>query len=162
MRNRPLPRRFATEERNEMNAEAELFSSAVEIMSTPAVTVTPDTTIQQAVAILEKERISGLPVVDHDDRPQGMLTEFDLLRAIRNLQLQGLAGDYMSTDIVAVDETALLTELTDLMLEKRIRRVPVLREGRVVGVISRRDLVFVGNIRQQLLTELPVASISRS
>lgn len=144
-----------------MNVEDGLFSSAVEIMSTPVVTVTPDTTIQQAVVLLEKGRISGLPVVDQDDRLLGMLTEFDLLRAIRNLALQGLVGDFMSTDIVTVDESASLTYLTDLMLEKRIRRVPVLSEGRVVGVVSRRDLVFVGNVRQQLLTDLPVASISR-
>ncbi len=144
-----------------MNVEAGLFSSAVEIMSTPVVTVTPDTTIQQAVVLLEKGRISGLPVVDQDDHLLGMLTEFDLLRAIRNLALQGLVGDFMSTDIVTVDESASLTYLTDLMLEKRIRRVPVLSEGRVVGVVSRRDLVFVGNVRQQLLADLPVASVSR-
>jgi CBS domain-containing protein len=144
-----------------MNVEAGLFSSAVEIMSTPVVTVTPDTTIQQAVVLLEKGRISGLPVVDQDDHLLGMLTEFDLLRAIRNLALQGLVGDFMSTDIVTVDESASLTYLTDLMLEKRIRRVPVLSDGRVVGVISRRDLVFVGNVRQQLLADLPVASVSR-
>ena len=49
-----------------MSVEASLFSSAVEIMSTPVVTVTPGTTIQQAVVLLEEERISGLPVVDQD------------------------------------------------------------------------------------------------
>ncbi len=143
-----------------MNVEAGLFSSAVEIMSTPVVTVAPDTTIQQAVVLLEEGHVSGLPVVDRDDHLLGMLTEFDLLRAIRNLALQGLVRDFMSTDIVTVDEAASLTDLTDLMLEKRIRRVPVLSEGRVVGIISRRDLVFVGNIRQQLLADLPVALVS--
>ena len=144
-----------------MNAEDGLFSSAVEIMSTPVVTVTPDTTIQQAVVLLEKGRISGLPVVDEDDHLLGMLTEFDLLCAIRNMALQGLVRDFMSTDIVTVDESASLMHLTDLILEKRIRRVPVLSEGRVVGVVSRRDLVFVGNVRQQLLADLPVAIVSR-
>jgi len=143
-----------------MNVEAGLFSSAVEIMSTPVVTVTPDTTIQQAVALLEEGRISGLPVVDHQDHLLGMLTEFDLLRAICNTRLQGLVSEFMSTDACAVDEATSLTTLTDLMIEKRVRRVPVLREGRVVGVISRRDLVFVGNVRQQLLTELPVAPLA--
>ncbi len=143
-----------------MCVEPGLFSSAVEIMSTPVVTVTPDTTIQQAVVLLEEERISGLPVVDDDNRLLGMLSEFDLLRAIRNLRLQGHVREFMSTDVVSVKESDSLTELADLMIEKRIRRVPVVRESRVVGVISRRDLVFVGNIRQQLLIELPVASAS--
>jgi len=143
-----------------MSVEPGLFSSAVEIMSTPVVTVTPDTTIQEAVVLLEEERISGMPVVDEDNRLIGMLSEFDLLRAIRNLRLQDHVREFMSTDIVTVGESDSLTDLTDLMLEKRIRRVPVVREGRVVGVISRRDLVFVGNIRQQLLTELPVSSVS--
>ena len=143
-----------------MNVEAGPFSSAVEIMSTPVVTVTPDTTIQEAVALLEEGRISGLPVVDHEDRLLGMLTEYDLLRAIQKLRLQGLVSEFMSTVTCSVDETTSLSELTDLMVEKRIRRVPVLQAGRVVGVISRRDLVFVGNIRQQLLAELPVASVA--
>ena len=144
-----------------MSVEAGLFSSAVEMMSTPVVTVTPDMTVQDAVGLLEEARVSGLPVVDQDDRLLGMLTEFDLLRAIRNLGLQGLVSEFMSSDIVTVEESTSLTDLTDLMLEKRVRRVPVLRDGRVVGIVSRRDLVFVGNIRQQLLTELPVANISR-
>ena len=145
-----------------MSVEAGLFSSAVEIMSTPVVTATPDMTVQHAVGLLEEARVSGLPVVDHDGQLLGMLTEFDLLRAIRNLGLQGLVSEFMSASIVTVEESTSLTDLTDVMIEKRVRRVPVLREGRVVGIVSRRDLVFVGNIRQQLLTELPVAPISRN
>jgi CBS domain-containing protein len=144
-----------------MNLEAGLFSSAVEIMSTPVLTVTPDTTIQEAVILLEKERISGVPVVDPDNRLLGMLTEFDLLRAIRNLGLHGHVREFMSTNIVSAEESDSLADLTDLMLEKRVRRMPVLRDGRVVGVISRRDLVFVGHVRQQLLADLPVTSMTR-
>lgn len=135
------------------------FSTAAEIMSSPVVTVGPDTTIDQAVAILEERRVSGLPVVDDEHRLLGMLTEFDLLRAIRNLCLQGRVREFMATDIVAVDAECSLTDLIDLMLEKRMRRVPVLHDGRIVGVISRRDLVFVGNVRQQLLAELPETPI---
>ncbi len=142
-----------------MTTQNGLFSTAVEIMSTPVVTVGPDTTIDQAVAILEERRVSGLPVVDDEQRLLGMLTEFDLLRAIRNLRLQGRVREFMATDIAAVDAECSLADLIDLMLEKRMRRVPVLQGGRVVGVISRRDLVFVGNIRQQLLAELPEAPI---
>ena len=136
-----------------------LFSTAVEIMSSPVITVGPDTTIDQAVAILEERRVSGLPVVDDEQRLLGMLTEFDLLRAIRNLRLQGRVREFMATDVVAVDTGCCLTDLIDLMLETRVRRVPVLQDGRVVGVISRRDLVFVGNVRQQLLAELPETPI---
>ncbi len=53
-----------------------------------------------------------------------------------------------------------MADLIDLLIEKRIRRVPVVRKGRVVGVVSRRDLVFAGSVRQQLFTELPEAAVS--
>lgn len=143
-----------------MTPESGLFSSAIEIMSTPVTTVTPDTTIHEAVVLLENKRISGVPVVDDDNHLLGMLTEFDLLRAIRNHRLDARASEFMSTDVTTADESDSLADLTDLILDKRVRRVPILQQGRLVGIVSRRDLVFVGHIRQQLLSELPVASIS--
>ncbi len=89
-----------------MSVAAGLFSSAAQIMSTPVVTVGPDTTIQEAARLLEEQHVSGLPVVDANRQLLGMLTEFDLLRAVRDLQLQGRVGEFMSVDVVAVRNCA--------------------------------------------------------
>jgi len=151
----PKPNRIGA-----LAVEMNLFASAVEIMSTPVVSVTPEMTIHEAVTLLEKERISGMPVVDGDNRLVGMLTEYDLLRAIRDFKLKGSVQEFMSSDIITAEESDSLTDLADLILTKRVRRVPILRDGRVVGIISRRDLVFVGHVRQQLLSDLPVTTTS--
>ncbi|NLS92484.1 MAG: CBS domain-containing protein [Planctomycetaceae bacterium] len=114
----------------------------------------------QQYSVKFNKRISGVPVVDDDSYLLGMLTEFDLLRAIRNHRLDARADEFMSADVITADKSDSLANLTDLILEKRVRRVPILEQGRLVGIVSRRDLVFVGHIRQQLLSELPVASVS--
>lgn len=135
--------------------EPTLFS-AKDIMTTDIVSVRLDTTIEEAVALFEQHRVSGLPVVDHRRHLLGILTEYDLLRSIGGLQMRGTVADFMTRDVISVDETTPLPELIDIFIDTRVRRLPITREGRLLGVISRRDLLFAGNIRQQLLTELPV------
>jgi len=129
-------------------------------MTTRVVSVRPDTRIQEAVDLFEFHRVSGLPVVDSRKRLLGVITEYDLLQSISTLQLTGTVADFMTTEVTTVGTDVSLVELARIFLSTRVRRLPVLSKGKVVGVISRRDLIFVGKIRQQLLTELPVVSPS--
>ena len=128
-------------------------------MTTEVVSVRPDTTIQEAVDLFELHQISGLPVVDNQQRLLGVMTEYDLLQGISTLQLSGKVADFMTTDVTTVSQHVPLVDLARLFLSTRVRRLPVISHDKVVGVISRRDLLFGGKIRQQLLAELPLVSI---
>lgn len=129
--------------------------SAKELMTTDIVSVTPDTTIAEAIKLLEHSRVSGLPVVDSRRRMLGLISEYDLLRSISGLQMRGKVADFMTTGVVTVGENASLAELADLFISRHVRRVPVTSDDKLVGVISRRDLIFAANVRQQLI-DLPL------
>jgi CBS domain-containing protein len=126
-------------------------------MTTDVVSVRPNTTIEEALDLFELQHVSGLPVVDGQQRLLGVISEYDLLQSIGTLQLNGKVADFMTTDVTAVGEHVPLVELAKIFLSTRVRRLPVISDdNKVIGVISRRDLLFVGKIRQQLLAELPV------
>jgi len=132
--------------------------TASRIMTTNIVSVTPDTTIEEAVELFERHRVSGLPVVDDQQRLLGVITEYELLRGISDLHMRGKVSEFMSTGVVSVDENVPLVELAELFLSTRVRRVPVTSgDNKLLGVISRRDLIFAANIRQQLV-DLPLVA----
>lgn len=138
---------------------------AAEIMTRQPVSVTPDATIVEAAKLMLQHRISGLPVADSSGAVVGLLTEGDLLRRAetgterhRSHWLQLLLGpgrlaeDYvgtharkvrevMSTEIVAVAPHDPLETVVSLMEKHRIKRLPVIEDGRLIGIVSRADLV---------------------
>jgi len=138
--------------------ELSLFT-ADDIMTPDVISVCPDTTVAQAIDLFEKYGVSGLPVVDDENRLLGMITEYDLLHSICTLEMRGIVADFMTRNVITVEDHASLVDIVNTLLSTRIRRVPVVSDGRLVGVISRRDLLFAGKIRQQLLTELPDISL---
>jgi CBS domain-containing protein len=140
---------------------------AMDVMTPNVITVGPDTSVQRLAALLSERGISGAPVVDSEGSMIGIVSEGDLLRRAelgtekRNERRQswwlehyasGLAQDYvkshgrsvkdiMTRDVVTVSEDTDLAEIATLLETRRIKRVPVVREGKVVGIISRSNLV---------------------
>jgi CBS domain-containing protein len=139
---------------------------ARDVMTTDLRTVGPDAGIDAVLAVMTERRVSGVPVVDDAGLLVGILTEGDLLRRVetgtgqrlRPLFLDLLMGasreavdyvrthsrrvaDLMTTHVFTVTENVPLSEVVSLMERRRIRRVPVVREGRLVGVVSRFDLI---------------------
>jgi CBS domain-containing protein len=112
--------------------------SARDIMSTPVVTVWASMTVSDLAKILADKRISGAPVVDHRGKLIGIVSDADILS--RRLG-EDTVRAIMTTDVVVVDENESVQEITLLLSIKRIDRVPVLRDGAVVGVVSRTDIV---------------------
>lgn len=141
------------------SSDISLFA-ADDIMTADVVSVSPDTTVEQVIDLFEHYGVSGLPVVDDENRLLGMITEYDLLRSIRTLEMVGIAADFMTRNVITVEHHASLVDVINTLLSSRVRRVPVINDGKLVGVVSRRDLLFAGKIRQQLLTELPDVSIA--
>ena len=109
---------------------------AGEIMTAPVVTVPADTPIAEIAQTLRRHRISAVPVVDEAGGVVGLVSEYDLLART------GLtARDVMTSAVVSVTEHTGIDEVRHLLVDRRIRRVPVLAGGRLVGIISRSDLV---------------------
>lgn len=117
-----------------------LGSSAVitagEVMSSPVHTVPVDATRAQIAELLTQHEISAAPVVDDAGAVVGLVSEFDLLA-----KPGAVAAEVMSTALISVSPDCPVSDLRHLLIERRIGRVPVLRDGRLVGVVSRRDVV---------------------
>jgi CBS domain-containing protein len=128
-----------------------------EIMSQPVVTVTPGTGIKTAAELLVEHGISALPVVDSAGQLVGIVSEADLIpieaRPDPRSQATPLGptagstprsvADVMTRDVVVVTTQSEVAEAAKIMLSRDVKRVPVLSGRRVVGIVSRRDLVKV-------------------
>lgn len=142
---------------------------AMDVMTMNVIAITPDASVQNLAALLCDHGISGVPVVDAAGALIGIVSEGDLLhraetgterrterrraRWLDSLASDGeLARDYvksrgrvvgeiMTREVIAVTEETDLDEIADLLETNRIKRVPVVREGKVVGIVSRANLV---------------------
>jgi CBS domain-containing protein len=178
---------------------------ARDVMTSPVLSVEPDADILYAVRLMLQRRISGLPVIDGQGDLLGIVTEGDFLRRAetgtqrkRSRWLEFLVGpgrlaeeyahahaskvrDVMTPDPVTVSDDTPLEEIVRLMEKRQVKRLPVMRDRKVVGIVSRANLVHAlagiarearpaeqsdEAIRQQLLAELakqswaPVALIN--
>lgn len=138
---------------------------AFDIMTTDVVTISPDTPVGDIADLLLEKRISGLPVVDKAGKLVGVVSEGDLIhrqeiessqhrswwlellssreeRARDYAKFHGrLASDVMTKEVVSVNEDTEISDIAALLESKRIKRVPVCRDGKLVGVISRANLI---------------------
>ena len=138
---------------------------AKDVMTTNVVTVGPDTDVRTIARSLIERRISAVPVVDQAGRVVGIVSEGDLMRRVEAgterhpswwlellagpeekardyAKLHGLtAKDVMTRPAVTVAEDAPLGEIATLLERHRIKRVPVVRDGTIVGIVSRANLL---------------------
>lgn len=142
--------------------------TAASIMTRDVVTVLPDDSVAEVAKRLSDHEISAVPVCDKQGTVVGMLSEGDLMRpfgkekALRrawwlNLLAEGTdlapafldyvrldsrrARDLMITPVITAPEDATVLELADLLARHQIKRVPIIREGKLVGIVSRADVV---------------------
>ena len=129
---------------------------AKDIMTTHVVAVDVDDTIDHAISLMVKHRISGLPVLDKQGRPVGVVSEFDLLELICDGQtIQAEVRRYMSADLYTVTEEDSWVHVVDVFRSTHVRRLPVLRDGNLVGIVTRHDLVHgIRDARQQIREKL--------
>ena len=167
---------------------------AKDIMTTNVITVGPDTPVPEIANLLIERGISGVPVVDDDDRLIGMVSEGNLTRMVREgrsprrcwwLEMIGKPGksnqkmlmcrdlvakEIMSREVISVEYFFSIASVAELLEKKHIKRVPVVDRGKMIGIISRANLVQAlaarnrdavpevaerdREIRQQLLDEI--------
>lgn len=115
---------------------------AKDTMNSNVVSIHPEASIEQAIQKLLDHNVSGMPVIDASGKLVGVISEFQLLEVVYDPNLKGAeVQGFMTRDVITVDESALLATVASLFIVHRIRRIPVVRDGKVVGVVSRRDLL---------------------
>jgi CBS domain-containing protein len=112
------------------------------IMTPDLVTLGPDSSIEEAIETLLAREISGLPVVDAAGRLVGVITEFALLAVAYDQRVKNhTVSQHMTRDVITVDVNDPLSRVADVCIVHRVRRVPVMKNGRLVGLIARRDVL---------------------
>ena len=114
-------------------------------MSKTLVTFKPDTNVLDAVHALVEHRVAGAPVVDDQGNIVGMLSEFDCIKVALQAGYHGDYGgpvsDYMSPDVTTVNAEMSIVDLAQKFADEGYRRFPVTDKNRLVGQISRRDVL---------------------
>lgn len=141
---------------------------AKDIMTKDVISVKSQDLVEDVIKILMDKNISGVPVVDDEDHIIGIVTEGDLIYRSKKLriptffsildgyvflestktiekQLKKMVGyrveDVMTTEVITVGDEQTVEEVATIMTKKKINRVPVVKDNRLVGIISRRDII---------------------
>jgi CBS domain-containing protein len=141
---------------------------AASIMTRKVVTARPSDTVARVARLLADNSISAVPVCDDDGDLLGMVSEGDLMRPFVNTNVKRRAwwltlladgtelapefvdyvrldrhevGDLMTRPVIAATDTASVTELAEQMVTHRIKRVPIVRDGKLIGIVSRADVI---------------------
>jgi CBS domain-containing protein len=128
-----------------------------ELMVQSPVTLRPEMDMEEAIGILLKHKISGATVINEQRQVVGVLSEKDCLRIFANGAYNALpsapVAEFMSKEVTTIGPDADLFTVADLFLKHSFRRLPVVKEGVLVGQVSRRD-VLAGS--RELWEESPV------
>ncbi|MBS0170975.1 MAG: CBS domain-containing protein [Nitrospira sp.] len=115
-----------------------------QIMEDSVTTVSPMSKAMAVAELLSEHNFGSVPVVEKDYTLRGLVTEFDLLKAVeqgKDLR-EVTAADIMTRDVVTTTEDMTLMNLIHLFQERHLIRVPVVKDHRLVGMVARRDVVF--------------------
>lgn len=116
---------------------------AKDIMTRNVLTVKKGTPIYEAVELMAKNNITGIPVVEDGMKLVGILTEKDVLNLFyaHKHEKNKTVGDFMSQTVVRFDRNTDLRDICDCLKNSNFRRVPVTSRGEVVGIVSRADII---------------------
>jgi len=113
-----------------------------EIMKTEVITVKRETGIYEAINILVENNITGLPVVNDDMTLAGIISEKDVLRLLYDMEDKpGSVENFMTEDVISFDQEDSLIDIAESLIKNDFRRVPILEEGKLVGILSRKDVI---------------------
>ena len=142
--------------------------TAKEIMTTEVITVTPETSVEKVAGILFEEKISGAPVVDDAGNLIGVVTESDLIDQKKKFHIPtvisildsvifldsakkiekeinkmtgALVKDISTQEPISISEDTPVDEIATIMSEKKVHTLPVVRDGQLVGVVGKSDII---------------------
>ena len=138
------------------NLAAAINENVKEIMKEDVVSVNINDTISQALATMIEQNIGGFPVVDGDNKVVAILSERDFVKTIANVTTSKQVKEYMSEKVVTAGPDMTVGEATRTMINKGFRRIPLVRENVLLGIITASDIMRYlgsGDIFQKLITE---------
>jgi CBS domain-containing protein len=109
---------------------------AKEIMTPTVITINATASVRELAKVLTKNNISGIPVMDNKGKIVGIATQADVVGK-KGKQVKSI----MSKKIISVTEETPVAEIARLLTARRIKRVPIMRDGKLVGIVSRADIV---------------------
>ena len=155
---------------------------AADVMVSPVITVAPDDTVQTVAEILLANRISGVPVVDTAGALIGIVSEGDLMRRADGgtehhrswwlsllMGREGLAAEYvrensrtvidvMTREVITASPDTPVAKIAELLERNRIKRVPITRDGKIVGIVSRANLLqALAGLGKQITIDRPTS-----
>lgn len=117
-------------------SQREARANVAAVMTRAVITTSPEATVAEVAETLNQQHITGMPVLDDHSRVVGIVSEMDVV-----LREGRTVAEIMTPNPQSIDEEVPLSEAAHMLMEQRIRRLPVVRHGRLVGLISRTDLV---------------------
>ncbi|MFQ5965864.1 MAG: cyclic nucleotide-binding/CBS domain-containing protein [Candidatus Scalinduaceae bacterium] len=117
---------------------------ASQLMEADVVACRPENTWKQISDLMSHGGFGDVPIIDNDKTLLGIITEFDLLKVLmEDKDVKNItAGDIMTENVVSVSEATNSVEIINILETKHLVRVPVVRNGILVGVVARRDILF--------------------
>ena len=124
---------------------------ASDVMTRGVETIYEGKPIFEVTKILSENEWGGLPVVDKDGHLKGVISDKDLLRLLYSArQEEGTVADYMTSEVTWFEESDSLTDICESLMNNVFRRVPILSKGKLVGIVSRSDLIrFILKSREE-------------
>jgi len=113
------------------------------LMTSGVISVNQDTPIYEALSLLARNKISGLPVINEEEHVVGILSEKDVLKILidKKLDIKSTVDDYMSRDVICFTEEDNVIDICKFFIRSNIRRVPIVRDNKLVGIVSRADII---------------------
>ena len=112
------------------------------VMKTDVITVTKDTPIYEVIRTLVENNITGLPVVNDEMALAGIITEKDVLKLLYENRCEpGSAEDFMTEKVISFAPQDSLINIARSFVDNHFRRVPIVADGKLVGIVSRKDII---------------------
>jgi CBS domain-containing protein len=129
------------EEKYDNNLLIAINEEVKEIMEKDVVVAHFDDDIEDVLYVMLEHGLGGIPVVDDEDCVMGIVAERDFMRYVVELNVDGLVQDYMTRDVMAVEPKISIEKASETMVKNGFRRLPVIKEGILIGIITATDIV---------------------
>ena len=117
---------------------------AKDVMTKDVISISPEATLSDAIELLVAKEISGMPVVDAEEKMIGIISEKDILNFAFSGNLHNTkVKEVMSKNVTSFPPDADIDSIALVISERQFRRVPIVEKGKIAGIISRRDIIRI-------------------